>query len=102
MATITEAFKGGAWPVSGRSGGVLGRSHSPNWTTAAGPICCTLRWRRPSFALQNDQPLAACDAGVEKVPLQHGLSRRDILTLGFVDVRGIGRHHYVEFPKSVR
>jgi hypothetical protein len=58
---------------------------------------------------QNDQPLAASDAGVEKVPLQHGVmlcEHRDdhdgiFRALAFVDGRGIGRHQHVEFPKSI-
>jgi hypothetical protein len=58
---------------------------------------------------QHHQALAACDAGVEQVPLQHGVvlgqhrdDDRGILgPLALVDGRGIGRHQRVEFPKSV-
>ena len=58
---------------------------------------------------QHDQPLAARDAGVEKVPLQHGVMLRHdwdnncgiFRALAFVDGRSIGRHQHVELV-SVR
>ena len=58
---------------------------------------------------QNDQPLAACDAGVEKIPLQHDVvlrhDRNDhggiFRALAFMDGHGIGRHQHIEFAKPI-
>src|ERR1700740_2523928 len=58
---------------------------------------------------QHHKPLAACDASVEQVSLQHRVMLREyrddhggiFRTLAFVDRRGIGRRQHVEFAKSV-
>src|SRR6267378_2644633 len=66
---------------------------------------------RDGFLLadQHDQLLAARDAGVEEVPLQHGVvlgHHRDddggvLRALAFVNRRSIGRHQRVECAKAV-
>src|SRR4030081_3035108 len=66
---------------------------------------------RDGFLLadQHDQLLAARDAGVEEVPLQHGVvlgHHRDddggvLRALAFVNRRSIGRHQRIEFTKAV-
>jgi transposase-like protein len=76
-------------------------------TTVAGPTRCAPRWRRLLLADQHDEPLAAGDAGVEQVPLQHGVvlgqDRDDdggiFRPLALVDRRGIGRHQVSSSPK---
>src|SRR5215467_4811089 len=58
---------------------------------------------------QHDKLLAAGDAGVKKVPLQHRVMLRHhwddhglvFRTLAFVDGRGIRGHQHVEFAKPV-
>src|SRR5439155_13218048 len=58
---------------------------------------------------QHDQPLAAGDAGVEKIPLQHSVVLRHdrnhygwvFRALALVDARGVCRHEHVEFTESI-
>ena len=78
----------------------LGRSHSCSFDQRRQPE--TLRTAMATaFFLpnQNDKPLAAGNAGVEKVPLQHGVvlrhEQRDhhgwgVGALALVDARGVG------------
>ena len=58
---------------------------------------------------QHDQPFAARHAGVQQVPLQHGVmlgqerddDRRIFRTLALVDGGGIGGDQHVEFAESI-
>ena len=58
---------------------------------------------------QHDQPLAAGDAGVEKVPLQHGVVLRHdgnhhswvFRALALVDACGVSRHVGVELAQAI-
>ena len=58
---------------------------------------------------QHDQPLAAGDAGIKQVPLQHGVMLgedgdhdcRIFGALTLVNGRRIGRHQGIEFAKAV-
>src|SRR5204862_7367651 len=62
-----------------------------------------------SIGVTSGWPLAACDAGVEEVPLQHGVVLREdwddhgsvFRALALVDGRRIGRHQHVKFSKSI-
>jgi hypothetical protein len=61
------------------------------------------------LADQNDKPLAAGNAGIQQIALQHGVvlgHDRDLDgwifgALALMDGRGIGRHQGVEFAKAV-
>jgi hypothetical protein len=61
------------------------------------------------LADQYNQPLPTCDAGVEKVPLQHGVVLRHdrddyggvFRALGFMNRGGIGGHQGIEFAEAI-
>ena len=97
-----------AMPNCRKTGG-FGRSHSLSFDQRRRPETFRTAMRRPSSVRPDDQPLAARDAGIKQVPLQHGVmlsEHRDdhggiFRALTFVDGRRIGRHQHVEFPKSV-
>jgi hypothetical protein len=91
-----------------RETGGFGRSHSMSFDHRFRPD--TLRTAmETAFPLsdQYDQPLAARDAGIEQVPLQHGVmlvEHRDdhggiFRTLAFVDGRGVGGHQHVKLAQ---
>src|SRR3984885_1651735 len=58
---------------------------------------------------QNHKPLAAGDAGVEQITLQHGIVLRHdrnyhgwvFRALALVDACGVARHHGVELAKAI-
>jgi hypothetical protein len=87
-----------------------GRGHSPSFDHRRRPE--TLRTAIATALLlprQHNQPLAARDAGIEKIPLEHGVVLRHdrddygriFRALTFVNGRGIGRHEHVELAKTV-
>src|SRR6267154_542602 len=65
--------------------------------------------QRPLLSDQHDQPLPAGDAGVEKVPLQHGVVLRHdrddyggvFRALGFMNRGGISGHQGIEFAEAI-
>ena len=79
-------------------------------TTAVAPKRCEPRWRRPSSGRPARPALAAGDAGVEQVSLQHGVMLRHhrdhhggvFRALALVDGRRVGRHQCVEFAEAIR
>ena len=61
-----------AMPIC-RERGVPGRSHSPSFDQRRRPEILRTAMATAFFCPTNDKPPAACDAGVEKVPLQNGV-----------------------------